>query len=579
MAGFVTSELKTRFKTFCEDTYVEFEGVTDPKEKFLLAVYLGASIKELKALLKNGGDVNYGGDNNNNPPLRCAVENGDVLLTKFLLDAGAEIGAEGGEDEWCPAYEAVLFGNQELLTMLLEHGADINQKCGGETPLFLAVKSGNREMVDLILEQEGVDTAFSESHMDVLLSGDSDCRDCLDALVAAADQDGCSEMHVLRMLNRQQKKELVKAQAEVERLKAQVAESAAFAAASASMEGTTNPLPLPPAKRSRRALADPIEDADSDRATKRQKPVIADSAGRAPRYHDTTRLPPPRFGLDLAALTHSVEVGDLIYLAGGELRDYASNRVFKLELPAPPQEEKGAEANPVSESSSSVSPSSWEEVAPMPTGRLAAAAAIMGGRLYVAGGMDDFQVNELTTVEAYDPQTNTWTACASMKYPRQSHQLVALGGYLYAVGGSGPRVPPRGPRGVELEDKSKVSLSTMERYDPQADAWTPVANMAVARREFAAAALDGKLYVTGGMTGTYMHGRYMLQSSCECYDPQTNAWTPVAELPEPRYSHVMANLGNALVLKAGKGYGNTELDTQLRYDAKADAWVSHQQLQ
>ena len=44
----------------------------------------------------------------------------------------------------------------------------------------------------------------------------------------------------------------------------------------------------------------------------------------------------------------------------------------------------------------------WDAVAPMPTGRDGLATAVVDGKLYALGGVDD-DGNLLSTVEAYNP--------------------------------------------------------------------------------------------------------------------------------------------------------------------------------
>ena len=44
-------------------------------------------------------------------------------------------------------------------------------------------------------------------------------------------------------------------------------------------------------------------------------------------------------------------------------------------------------------------------------------AAVLGGKLYAVGGMDD-NYGSLDTVEAFDPEANKWTAVASMPTKR-----------------------------------------------------------------------------------------------------------------------------------------------------------------
>ena len=65
-------------------------------------------------------------------------------------------------------------------------------------------------------------------------------------------------------------------------------------------------------------------------------------------------------------------------------------------------------------------------------------------------------------------------------------------------------------------------------YDPQADAWTQLASMGIARRRHASAAVGGKLYVFGG------YGTSGLLSTAEVYDPASNSWAQVTSLTSPR---------------------------------------------
>eukprot|EP01044_Picomonas_judraskeda_P029775 COSAG03_NODE_10447_length_650_cov_2.713249_1_plen_216_part_11 len=75
------------------------------------------------------------------------------------------------------------------------------------------------------------------------------------------------------------------------------------------------------------------------------------------------------------------------------------------------------------------------------------------------------------------------------------------------------------------------TLSSGERYDPAANAWSPIASMGTARTGHAAAAIDGLLYAIGGQHGS--DGGTVL-SSGERYDPAANAWSPIASMGTAR---------------------------------------------
>ena len=74
-------------------------------------------------------------------------------------------------------------------------------------------------------------------------------------------------------------------------------------------------------------------------------------------------------------------------------------------------------------------------------------------------------------------------------------------------------------------------------YDPQADAWTQLASMGVARRRHASAAVGGKLYVFGGIGG---EDEYL--STAEVYDPALDSWAQATSLTPARSWLVAAAL-------------------------------------
>jgi N-acetylneuraminic acid mutarotase len=49
-----------------------------------------------------------------------------------------------------------------------------------------------------------------------------------------------------------------------------------------------------------------------------------------------------------------------------------------------------------------------------------------------------------------------------------------------------------------------LGLSTVEAYDPATDTWTTKAPMPTARQGLAAAVVNGSLYAIGGYNGSYL---------------------------------------------------------------------------
>ena len=85
-----------------------------------------------------------------------------------------------------------------------------------------------------------------------------------------------------------------------------------------------------------------------------------------------------------------------------------------------------------------------------------------------------YQTEPVNSVYVYDPQADTWTQLASMSIARRLHTSAAVGGKLYVFGGYGA---------------GSVRLSTAEVYDPASDSWAQVSSLTAARDGMVAIAL------------------------------------------------------------------------------------------
>lgn len=123
----------------------------------------------------------------------------------------------------------------------------------------------------------------------------------------------------------------------------------------------------------------------------------------------------------------------------------------------------------------------------MNTGRGLAAAAPLGGRLYVVGGHDGER--ELNTCTIYDPETETWEKCAPLAMGRGGLGLMTLGGQLYAIGGGG----------------RTSYLGFNERYNPTNDTWYPLETPLVGEwRSPGTVVYETAIYATGGWSKDYL---------------------------------------------------------------------------
>jgi len=133
----------------------------------------------------------------------------------------------------------------------------------------------------------------------------------------------------------------------------------------------------------------------------------------------------------------------------------------------------------------------WERKADMPTGRQFFSTNAVNGRIYAIGGWRGGAA--ISVVEEYDPEKDIWTVKTSMPDTRFGFSASVVNGKIYVIGGYPIGGFPIGGGGD--------FLSTVEEYDPATDTWTKKADMSTARMWLSASAINDKIYVIGGWAG------------------------------------------------------------------------------
>lgn len=231
-----------------------------------------------------------------------------------------------------------------------------------------------------------------------------------------------------------------------------------------------------------------------------------------------TRVPPLPVRLDHPALAAR---GGSLYVFGGWSDGVPSGRSFRL-TPA----------------------GRWQELSPLGTPRAAAAAAAVGGKIYVAGGVtvrhDRGTVSGAATLEVYDVARNRWARGADMPTPRHHHAAVAVDGVVTVVGG---------------RDGSSFSLATVEQLDTRTGHWTTARPLPVPVGGVAATAAGGRVVVAGG--GDDAGGWVTPASWALAAD---GSWERLPDLAVARHGHGMAAVGRDVYVFGGSpcaGYGRT----------------------
>ncbi|MGD1241291.1 Kelch repeat-containing protein [Mycobacterium seoulense] len=154
--------------------------------------------------------------------------------------------------------------------------------------------------------------------------------------------------------------------------------------------------------------------------------------------------------------------------------------------------------------------SRWVELPHLLQPRAAAAAAVVGDRLVVTGGVDASGAL-LNTTEVFDG--NAWTLGAPIPTPRRMLAAASDGKLVYTVGGA----------------DGAGDLATVEAYDPGAKTWTPLPALSQPRSDFGVAIVDGRLVAAGGMSA----GQVL--KSVAAFDLMTKTWSGLPDMMTPRH--------------------------------------------
>ncbi|UCH13069.1 MAG: hypothetical protein JSV22_08105, partial [Bacteroidales bacterium] len=136
----------------------------------------------------------------------------------------------------------------------------------------------------------------------------------------------------------------------------------------------------------------------------------------------------------------------------------------------------------------------WTEKSSIPQRRWGHSACELNGKVYILGGRNvfTFPTIPLNTVWMYDPFLDTCITKANMDIVRTGFPTCVYNGKIYAIGGA-----------QQIFGNPTPTTTSIDAYDPEQDSWTHITDMPVSRYDHTASLVGSKIYIIGGYDDPY----------------------------------------------------------------------------
>ncbi|PWR12121.1 peptidase S8 [Micromonospora acroterricola] len=195
----------------------------------------------------------------------------------------------------------------------------------------------------------------------------------------------------------------------------------------------------------------------------------------------------------------------------------------------------------------------WSALPDLPTARSKPVAAAVAGKLYVIGGWGADN-NPVASVDVFDPATGTWgtVPAATNPFPVAAAGQAVAGGKVYLVGGC-------------LDSDCTVS-DRLVVFDPATGAFRTAAAYPHPVSWLSCGGIGSAVYCAGGTGGTEY-------TDAHRYDPAADAWSPLPDLPVDLWGSQYTAAGGLLVLAGGVTAASTTVTNRtIGYDPVAGRW-------
>ncbi|MEO0075126.1 MAG: kelch repeat-containing protein [candidate division WOR-3 bacterium] len=201
----------------------------------------------------------------------------------------------------------------------------------------------------------------------------------------------------------------------------------------------------------------------------------------------------------------------------------------------------------------------WSTKAPMPTARGIGGAALALGKIYVIGGCVTFGTG-LNTVEIYDPATNTWTTGPAMPVGNHDFGIACYKDtFIYVVGGGN-------------WSTSSPPIATVYVLNAASATWSTATSLpAVMGGSPCCGVIGNKLVVATGYNGAGVNTTYI--GTIDPSNPANITWTTGATKPGTLVYRANKGISNGQLYVIGGNGPSARVNEAYKYDPNTNTWT------
>ena len=184
----------------------------------------------------------------------------------------------------------------------------------------------------------------------------------------------------------------------------------------------------------------------------------------------------------------------------------------------------------------------WIQKQDMPVSRVEFGIGVVDGKIYIIGGAMRSGGERMGRVDVYNPATDTWVKGREMPTPREALGVGVVGNRIYAIGGRGWPQVGFGPH-----------LTVVEEYDPTSRQWRQKSDMLDSRDSFGRVVIRDSIYLIGGVTLKGVGFAHEYLASVSVYDPQKDAWSDIPAMPMSLVPQGAAAVNGRIYVFGGSG--------------------------